>query len=177
MTGIQEWDWDFLLHSLSEGRCTAFVGPGVSAGVFPLGTEIAREWARQYRYPLDDVFNLAEVAEFLSVQYGRRFPRELAERIYGAIREPEFSLPDEPHVQLAELPIPIYITTKFDDLKKLVKQIHEEWLAKKKEKPAKAGGRREKNSSDAEESSRVMAAGIDAKSDPIVSLGAVATGV
>jgi CheY-like chemotaxis protein len=64
--------------------------------------------------------------------------------------------------------------TKFDDLKKLVKQIHEEWLAKKKEKPAKPGGRREKNSSDAEESSRVMAAGIDAKSDPIVSLGAVA---
>jgi CheY-like chemotaxis protein len=32
--------------------------------------------------------------------------------------------------------------TKFDDLKKLVKQIHEEWLAKKK--TAKPGGRREK---------------------------------
>jgi CheY-like chemotaxis protein len=67
--------------------------------------------------------------------------------------------------------------TKFDDLKKLVKQIHEEWLAKKKDKPARPGGRREKNSSEADESDRVVAAGIGAKTDPIVSLGAVATGV
>jgi len=65
--------------------------------------------------------------------------------------------------------------TKFDDLKKLVKQIHEEWLAKKKEKPAKPGGRREKNSSDSEDGGRVLGSGISAK-DPIVSLGAVATG-
>jgi DNA-binding NarL/FixJ family response regulator len=36
--------------------------------------------------------------------------------------------------------------TKFDDLKKLVKQIHEEWLGKKK--AAKQGGRREKNELD-----------------------------
>jgi CheY-like chemotaxis protein len=39
--------------------------------------------------------------------------------------------------------------TKFDDLKKLVKQIHEEWLAKKK--PLKATARREKGEGEAEE--------------------------
>lgn len=38
--------------------------------------------------------------------------------------------------------------TKFDDLKKLVKQIHEEWLGKKK--TAKAGARRDKSDLDAE---------------------------
>ena len=42
--------------------------------------------------------------------------------------------------------------TKFDDLKKLVKQIHEEWLGKKKEKPAKtAAPRRESESAGARE--------------------------
>lgn len=36
--------------------------------------------------------------------------------------------------------------TKFDDLKKLVKQIHEEWLGRKK--GGKTGGRREKSETD-----------------------------
>ena len=66
--------------------------------------------------------------------------------------------------------------TKFDDLKKLVKQIHDEWLAKKKEKPVRPGGRREKNPSGGEEADRVVGAGIGPKADAIVSLGAVATG-
>ncbi|HEX7860112.1 MAG TPA: response regulator [Verrucomicrobiae bacterium] len=42
--------------------------------------------------------------------------------------------------------------TKFDDLKKLVKQIHEDWLGKKKEKSAKTpGGRRESDPAGARE--------------------------
>jgi len=39
--------------------------------------------------------------------------------------------------------------TKFDDLKKLVKEIHEEWLAKKK--PVKVGARRDKGEPEIEE--------------------------
>ena len=65
--------------------------------------------------------------------------------------------------------------TKFDDLKKLVKQIHEEWLARKKEKPAKPNGRREKNSSEPENSDRILEPSVSAKNAPVVSLGAVAT--
>jgi len=42
--------------------------------------------------------------------------------------------------------------TKFDDLKKLVKQIHEEWLGKKKEKaPKTAAARRESDPAGARE--------------------------
>ena len=65
--------------------------------------------------------------------------------------------------------------TKFDDLKKLVKQIHEEWLGKKKEKMAKPGGRREKSVADSEDADRVLASGVSAKSDSGV-LGALAAG-
>ena len=50
--------------------------------------------------------------------------------------------------------------TKFDDLKKLVKQIHEEWLGKKKEKaPKTAAARRESDAAGArEEASATVAA-------------------
>ena len=64
--------------------------------------------------------------------------------------------------------------TKFDDLKKLVKQIHEEWLGKKKEKSSKPGGRREKNGAEPD-NDRMMEPGVSAKSDSALStLGAVA---
>jgi CheY-like chemotaxis protein len=51
--------------------------------------------------------------------------------------------------------------TKFDDLKKLVKEIHEEWLARKKEKVSKGSGKREKVSREASSSnpSSVLAVG------------------
>ena len=65
--------------------------------------------------------------------------------------------------------------TKFDDLKKLVKQIHEEWLGKKKEKSTKPNGRREKNSSEPEHGDQILETGVSAKTDSAVSLRAVAT--
>jgi DNA-binding NarL/FixJ family response regulator len=57
--------------------------------------------------------------------------------------------------------------TKFDDLKKLVKQIHEEWLGRKK--GGKTGGRREKSETD-ESSASPHASGVSS-----LSLGSVAS--
>ena len=57
--------------------------------------------------------------------------------------------------------------TKFDDLKKLVKQIQEEWLAKKK--PAKAGARRDKGEPEIESAAAC-------EESPLAGSGAVAPG-
>ena len=63
--------------------------------------------------------------------------------------------------------------TKFDDLKKLVKQIHEEWLAKKK--TGKPGARREKSDADSGDRAQEPAAAGPAVKNSSVALGAVAT--
>ena len=55
--------------------------------------------------------------------------------------------------------------TKFDDLKKLVKQIQDEWLGKKK--PARAAGRRDRG-----ESGAVESAAAEEKSSGTVQSGA-----
>jgi CheY-like chemotaxis protein len=63
--------------------------------------------------------------------------------------------------------------TKFDDLKKVVKQIHEEWLAKKK--TAKPGGRREKSDTESSDRPQEPAAAPSAVKSTSIGIGAVAT--
>ena len=64
---LEDRDWDILLRRIRDGKCTPFLGAGVNAGVLPLGSDIARQWAAQYKYPLEDGTDLARVAQFLAV--------------------------------------------------------------------------------------------------------------
>jgi len=108
-------DWDLLLRRIKEGKCTPFLGAGTCHGTLPLGGDVAQEWAREKGYPLEDTYDLARVAQFLAVTEDPMSPKEkIKERFQGAAL-PDFAAADEPHGILADLPLPVYMTTNYDD--------------------------------------------------------------
>ena len=119
---LGERDWENLLQRIKEKKCTPFIGAGACAGTLPMGSEISREWANKYKYPLYDNGDLARVAQFLAVEEDDMFPKENIQRRFKQIGPPDFSRPDEPHALLADLNLPIYITTNYDSFMTLALQ-------------------------------------------------------
>ena len=111
---LKESDWENLLQRIKEKTCTPFIGAGACAGTLPLGSEISQEWADKYNYPLIDKRDLARVSQFLAVDQDPIFPKELIRRKFSKIAPPDFTMQDEPHSLLADLNLPIYITTNYD---------------------------------------------------------------
>ena len=112
---LPELYWNLLLERIKDGECTPFLGAGACAGVLPLGSEIAERWARDEGYPLDDCTDLARVAQFLAVQYDAIRPKQELIRQFRRVEAPNFTNPYEPHRVLADLPLPVYITTNYDN--------------------------------------------------------------
>jgi hypothetical protein len=108
--------WETLITSIAAGRCTPFVGAGACIPALPSGSQLAQEWAAEYRYPLDDSSDLARVAQFLTVtRRSALYPKmKICDRL-KAMPPPDFEAFDEPHAVLAELPLPVYLTTNYDD--------------------------------------------------------------
>lgn len=118
---LEEKDWDILLKRIKNGKCTPFLGSGACSEKISVIFQIANEWAEEYDYPMEDSDNLTRVAQFVAVtEEDEMFPRdeicnkikELSEEITPAY----FETPDEIHGVLAGLPLPVYITTNYDDL-------------------------------------------------------------
>lgn len=116
---LEEKDWNRLLRRIKEGNCTPFIGAGACYEKIPLGSQIAQDWASAHKYPLNDCSDLARVAQFLAMTEDLITPKE---KIKDIIKEhldkvdiQYFKNPDEPHGVLAELPLPVYITTNYDD--------------------------------------------------------------
>jgi hypothetical protein len=114
--GLTDADWSTLLQRIADKECTPFVGAGASAEKVPVASELALEWAREYDYPLADATNLARVAQYLAVEQDPVFPKQLLRRKLQALEPPDFDAPDEPHAALADLDLPIYLTTNYDGL-------------------------------------------------------------
>jgi hypothetical protein len=112
---LKDDDWNLLLRRIKRGKCTAFLGAGACHGALPLGREIAQKWAKDHNYPLEDCSDLAKVAQYLAVTEDPLSPKELIEEILTKSSPPNFDEKDEPHAILADLPVPIYITTNYDD--------------------------------------------------------------
>jgi hypothetical protein len=113
---VLDTDWQLLLRRVSTGACTPFLGAGVCDGTLPLGSELARRWAGEHAYPLEDSYDLARVAQYVGVhQDDAMYPKELVSAELQGIAPPDFGLEDEPHAVLADLPLSIYITTNYDD--------------------------------------------------------------
>jgi hypothetical protein len=114
--GLKEHDWALLLRRIKDGKCTPFLGAGVNSGMLPLASEIALKWAQEYRYPLENAGDLSRVAQFLAVQYDPMFPKEgILRQFFESAEPPDFTEPAEPHGLLADLPLPVYMTTNYDD--------------------------------------------------------------
>jgi hypothetical protein len=114
---IEESDWHILLTRLRAGTCTPFLGAAVNHGILPLGADIARNWANRFDYPLDSKGDLAKVAQYLAIKYDHTHPKELIRLELANAQKPfDFNNDDEPLNVLAKLPLPVYITTNYDDL-------------------------------------------------------------
>ncbi len=118
---LEEKDWDFLLRRIKDRKCTPFLGSGACSEKISVISKIANEWAREYNYPMEDSDDLTRVAQFVAVtEEDKMFPRdeicnkiaELSEKVTPTY----FDNPDEIHGVLADLPLPVYITTTYDDL-------------------------------------------------------------
>jgi hypothetical protein len=109
-------DWNLLLDRIQDRKCTPFLGAGACFGVLPLGYEIAEECAKDYDYPLEDCHNLARVTQFVAVKRDSMYPKEwVLKRFFKGVGPPDFTKRDEPHGVLADLPLPVYMTTNYDD--------------------------------------------------------------
>jgi hypothetical protein len=110
--------WKNLLESLEQKKCTPFIGAGCSAEWLPLGSDIARQWAIDYGYPLKDSDDLARVAQFLAIANRNELaPKYIISRELKEKKPPNFALPEyinTPYALLADLNLPIYITTNYD---------------------------------------------------------------
>ena len=116
---MNESDWNILLRRIEDGRCTPFLGAGVNYGLLPLGSQIARQWAKEKEFPMKYSDDLARVAQFIAVKSDPMAPKEEIVDILKRRPNPDFSQPDERLEclqTLAELPLPVYLTTNYDDL-------------------------------------------------------------
>jgi len=131
--------WPALLRHIRRGRCTPILGPGLTESLLGSRREIAQRWAETYHFPMapHDREDLPQVAQYLAVNQDHMFPRgELGEHLRQEILRrygddlpgdlQDASLDDlitaagaqrrereaaEPHRVLAQLSLPIYITT------------------------------------------------------------------
>lgn len=109
-------DWQWLIRSIKEGRCTPFLGAGMSAQYLPLGSAIAKKWADDNNYPMTDSDDLIKVSQYLAVEQFAMYPKDEIVRLFEE-KKPKINFNDasQPHRILAELPIATYITTNYDD--------------------------------------------------------------
>lgn len=116
---LEDSDWNLLLKRIKDGKCTPFIGAGACYEKIPLGCQIAQEWASTYKYPLNDCNDLARVSQFLAVTEDPMSPKEkIKDKIKDHLDKVDnqyFKNPDEPHGVLADLPLPVYITSNYDD--------------------------------------------------------------
>jgi hypothetical protein len=116
MVALTNKDWDLLIRAIKNQRCTPFLGAGACYGVLPLGADIARRWATEHDYPFEDSSNLIKVAQFLAVESYPMFPKDEVVQMFKDLNaSPDFSNKNEPHRVLADLPLPVYLTTNYDD--------------------------------------------------------------
>ena len=113
---MKESDWERLVRQLKAGACTPFLGAGACHGTLPSGTELARYWAKKDNYPFDDKESLPRVMQFsASLVDDPVYLKELVVDYLRSHGRPSKSRTLEPHSFLARLPIPIYVTTNYDD--------------------------------------------------------------
>lgn len=113
---LSEKNWTLLIRAIKNQHCTPFLGAGACYGTLPLGAEIARQWAAKYGYPFSDSYNLMKVAQFLAIDFSPMFPKdEIVDLFQQSSATPDFSNKSEPHRMLADLPLPVYVTTNYDD--------------------------------------------------------------
>jgi hypothetical protein len=136
--------WPTLVNAVIEGRCTPVLGLGLLESYVGSSRDLARQWADSHGFPLgpEQRDDLPQVAQFLAVnqddnymraqlrqtfrtsllkRFGDTLPPSIDKRTLSLNRLLQIVAaqrakhdPREPHFQLAQLPIPLYLTTSPD---------------------------------------------------------------
>jgi hypothetical protein len=133
--------WATLMRQIERRRCTPIVGPRAHGSVLPTLSQVARRWADTYDFPFTNRDEMTRVAQYVATSQGEDFPRyELLDTLIADLtaRLPEELRPDdeaetltellqtvgwqnlvaddpnEPHRVLADLDLPLYLTTNPD---------------------------------------------------------------
>lgn len=117
--------WESLLTAIDQKKCIPLIGESaleyfnqIDDKSFFTYNELAKEWAEKYNYPFEGPFQLPKIAQFLAIQEGGEiFPKANISDILEQIKKPDFSneiYKNSPHAILAQLDLPIYITTNYD---------------------------------------------------------------
>jgi hypothetical protein len=113
---LNDGDWDTLLGRIKEGKCTPFLGAGISYGILPLARDIAESWAKEHSYPMEDSYDLGSVAQYLSIiRNDSMFPKDKAKEFLERYYPNDFSAIEASHGFLATMPLPVYVTTNYDN--------------------------------------------------------------
>jgi hypothetical protein len=119
---LSDSDWDTLLGRIRDGKCTPFLGAGANFDLLPGGTSIATEWADQFSFPLpQDRTDLSKVSQFIAIHKDdQMWPKEeilrLFKRKLGSLDlKAHLTINSSPQCVLANLPLPIFMTTNYDD--------------------------------------------------------------
>jgi hypothetical protein len=141
--------WSILLDNIAEGACTPFLGPGVTQGFLPSPRELAQTLANSHNYPFADRDNLPRVSQFVGTLDSRRLRRDAISALTTGFKK-RVGLPLDPrnqrlglsdtitavdwaelgqqltegeiHHRLADLGLPLYVTTNFDNFMTLALQ-------------------------------------------------------
>lgn len=108
-------DWDALLRKINLQKCTPILGPGVYLDSLPISMKIAQDWAADPEYPFEGCFEISRVAQFLSIKFDITDPKDRIVELIRQLKPLNFDDPNEPHRILASLPLPVFITTNYDD--------------------------------------------------------------
>ena len=134
--------WETLLQNIGEKECTPFLGSGVTADMLPRPEELAHQLAAKFSYPFPDHTSLPRVTQFIGTIDNRRLRKQLLSVLVEQFRK-RMGLPavktgmpqtlsqvieaadwaktsldlfeSEIHHQLADLELPLYLTTNIDN--------------------------------------------------------------
>ncbi len=115
-SSMPEECWTRLVEAIKRGQCTPFLGPELDTDTVPVKRQIATQWAEGEEYPLTNCRDLARVAQYLAVRADPMAPRFRIKEEFsnddGATRDGSDAVCEF----LAGLPLPLYISTYYDDL-------------------------------------------------------------
>ena len=137
MMGISENQWNRLLKNIYEKKCIAFIGQGIykvpnKEGKPLIPLSIVDKLKEKYSFPLEDLYELARIytlensyqlarlTQFLAIEdaEGNKIdPQTILSEMIKEIDPSKFSFSSEtrsPYDILADLDLPIYLTTNYD---------------------------------------------------------------
>jgi SIR2-like domain len=112
--GSSNIPWDELVRRVDRKELTPFLGAGISRPPLPNSEELAAELAGAYDYPFRSK-DLMQVSQYAATLVDGSSPKFRVQEILQQIPPPDFNDPTQPHGILASLPIPMYLTTNYDD--------------------------------------------------------------